>query len=416
MKNKPVLAIIGGGASGMTAAVFAAKKSNGAIKIVILERMDRVGKKILATGNGRCNFSNAFAEVRNFHGRNPEFTAYALSRFTPLSAVDFFSSLGIYAKEEADGRLYPYSDQASSVLDALRSELERLKTEVRTGFDVSEIIPEKTGFKIKGKNGDAIFAKRVILSAGGCASPCLGSDGSGFKLLKALGHSITRLSPALVQLKTEEKEVKSLQGIKFNGTASAYYKDKKIGEESGEILFTDYGLSGPPIFQLSGLTYKYDKIKLRLDFMPELNKKAVFDMLAQRKNTLSHLSCESFFTGLLNKKIGFMIAKKSGIEKLSLPVKDITRDMLWAMAALIKETAFTVCGTKGFANAQVTAGGAVTDEFNDKTMESRLVKGLYCTGEIYDIFGDCGGFNLQWAYSSAYIAAASAVYALIKNP
>lgn len=409
MKNKPVLAIIGGGASGITAAIFAAKKSKNQIKIIILERMDRIGKKILATGNGRCNFSNVLTTENNFHGKNPEFTAYALSEFSPYSAIDFFSSLGVLAKEEANGKLYPYSDQASAILDALRFELERLDIEIKTNFEVSEIIPQKTGFKIISKNKESLFSKKVILSTGGCAAPNLGSNGSGFKLLKELNHKVTKLMPALVQLKTEEKEVKSLQGIKFNGVATAFVDDERLSSEEGEILFTDYGLSGPPIFQLSVLTALYKNVKIKLDFMPEYNKKAVFDLLKERKELLSHLTCESFFNGLLNKKIGHIIAKKSGIEKLSMQVSDISEDIIWKMCDLIKQMNFTITDTKGFNNAQVTAGGVLTRDFDDKTMESKIVKGLYCTGEVFDIYGDCGGYNLQWAFSSAYVAAENAV-------
>lgn len=413
MKNKPVLAIIGGGASGITAAIFAAKKSNNNIKIIILERMDRIGKKILATGNGRCNFSNVLTTENNFHGKNPDFTAFSLFAFSPYSTIDFFSSLGVLAKEEANGKLYPYSDQASSILDALRFELDRLDIEVRTNFEVGEIIPQKTGFKLISKDRESLFAKKVIVATGGCAAPNLGSNGSGFKLLRELDHKVTKLTPALVQLKTAEKEVKSLQGIKFNGIATAFAGDKELAKEEGEILFTDYGLSGPPIFQLSVLTAIYKDVKIKLDFMPEYNKRAVFDLLSERKKQLSHLTCENYFNGLLNKKIGHIIAKKSGIEKLSLPVKDIPEDIIWKMCDFIKQMTFTITDTKGFNNAQVTAGGVLTREFDDKTMESKLVKGLYCTGEVYDIYGDCGGYNLQWAFSSAFVAAENVVKAMI---
>ncbi len=409
MKNKPILAIIGGGASGMTAAIFAARKSKGKIKIIILEKMDRVGKKILATGNGRCNFSNIFADCKNYHGKSPEFTSYALSKFNPLSTIDFFASIGVLSKQEQDGRIYPYCDRASSVLDALRFELDRLGVEIRTSFKINEIIADKSGFKLISKNNPSLSAQRIIIAAGGCASPNLGSDGSGFELLRKLSHKVTKLSPALVQLKTEEKEVRSLKGIKFIGKASAYVNDKKIADQTGEILFTDYGLSGIPIFQLSVLTALKDNIKIKLDFMPEYSYKEVYEILISRRKQLSHLRSENFFNGLINNKIGCMTAKKSGIEKLSLPVKDISDENIKKMAALIKQTVFNISGTKGFENAQVTAGGVLCSEFDDKTMQSKLIKGLYCTGEIYDIWGDCGGFNLQWAFSSAFLAAESAV-------
>ncbi len=390
----------------MVAAIHAAYTAP-QLNICIYERMDRVGKKLLATGNGRCNYTNLGACVSNYYGRFPKFTEYALENYTVDDTINFFNKLGVFPKEEENGKLYPYSGQASAVLDALRNELARLNIKI-VHLDIASVSRTKKGFKLTGKDGEIYYADRLIMAAGGCASPALGSDGSGFKLLKSLGHHITELNPALVQIKTPTNEVKSLQGIKIEGTLTLMSEDKVLGSDSGEILFTDYGISGPPVFQLSTFVARYSSITAAIDFMPEYSMRQVYDILESRVGHLSHLTMENYFTGLLNKRLGNIIARRAGIEKLSFKVSALDRDLLWKMAALIKDLRLDVLGTKGFANAQVTAGGVYTEEFSPYTMESKLCKGLYCAGEIYDIFGDCGGYNLQWAWSSGAIAGRSA--------
>ncbi len=413
--KKPVLAIVGGGASGLIGGIFAAKILGEKGKVIILERMDRVGKKILATGNGRCNFTNLNTSVYNFYGKNPNFVEFALKQFSVFDTLDFFQKIGIYPKEEDNGKMYPYSEQASSVLDCLRNEVSNLGIEIISGFEVKEITQIGKKFKITSFSGNVLNSEKVIVSAGGCASPNLGSNGSGFKILKNLGHTITKLNPALVQLKTEKDIVKGLKGIKFTGNVKIISGKKVLKEEFGEVLFTDYGLSGPPIFQLSTISAMKNGCSIVLDFMPELSKKEIFDLLSERKKNLNHLTMENFFVGLLNKKIGNVIAKKSGIEKLSFSVSNLSKDLLWNMANLIKEFEFKIVGQNGWNNAQVTAGGASTDEFDFKTMQSKIVQGLFASGEVLDIFGDCGGFNLQWAWSSGVLAGKSAAMAILND-
>ena len=407
------IAIIGGGAAGMAAAVEAAH-NNGNLSIIIFERMDRVGKKLLATGNGRCNYTNMGATEANYYGRDRSFVKAAFERYSVIDNINFFNAMGVFPREEENGKLYPYSGQASAVLDALRNELARLGVETKKS-DIAEIVKTKTGFDIIDKDGDIYSCKKVILAAGGCASPSLGSNGSGFKILKAMGHSITELYPALVQLRTPVDEIKALKGIKIEGVLTMVANDKIVGSDKGEILFTDYGISGPPVFQLSTLTARYKQLTAAIDFMPEHSEKAVYDILEGRAKALSHLTMENYFVGLLNKRLGNIIARRAGIEKLSLPVSQLDRALLWGMSGAIKSFKLPVTGTNGFANAQVTAGGAVTDEFDDTTMESKLYGGLYCAGEILDIFGDCGGYNLQWAWSSGRLAGKSAAEAINKQ-
>ena len=400
--------IIGGGASGLMAAITA-KKFAPQVRVVIAERLDRVGKKILATGNGRCNFSNLNATTANYHGKMPSFVSNALKEFTVADTVNFFNEIGVFPREERDGRLYPYSLQASAVLDALRLKCEALDIEILPNKNVKEINVKKGALKAVFDSGEGLSADRVILAAGGCASPALGSDGSGFEILKKLGHGISRLSPALVQVRTDLKPIKGLSGIKIEGAALLLQGDKVLGSESGEILFTDYGLSGPPIFQLSALMPFKKDMAISLDLMSEYPLRQVYDILEGRKKALSDLTMENFFNGLLNKRLGNLIARAAGIEKLSFKVGALDRDMLWSLARLIKDYRITVTGLNGFKNAQVTAGGALTEQFSPYTMQSKFIENLYCCGEIFDIHGDCGGYNLQWAWSSGYLAGKNAV-------
>ena len=400
--------IIGGGASGLMAAITA-KKFAPSAQVIIAERLDRVGKKILATGNGRCNFSNINTKPVNYYGKDPSFVNNALKEFTVSDTVNFFNELGIFPREEREGRLYPYSLQASAVLDALRIKCDMLGIETLLNKNVKEISAKKGRLRAVFDNGERLGADSIILAAGGCASPALGSDGSGFEILKKLGHTITPLSPALVQVKTDIKPIKGLSGIKIDAMAALIQNDKVIASDSGEILFTDYGLSGPPIFQLSAQMPFKKGLCIALDFMSEYSLRQVYDILEGRKNSLLGLTMENFFGGLLNKRLGNLIARAAGIEKLSFKVDDLDRDMLWRISRLIKEYKIEVTGLNGFKNAQVTAGGALTDQFSPFTMQSKFVENLYCCGEILDIHGDCGGYNLQWAWSSGYLAGKNAV-------
>lgn len=399
------IAVIGGGAAGFLAAITSAKNR---ANVTILERKDRVLKKVLATGNGRCNYTNIYADTSNYYGKNSEFTVNVLRKFTPNDAIVFFEKLGIIHNVEEKGKVYPLSGQASSVVDVLRLEAQKLGIKILTDFNVNKIIKNKTDFKIYSDNGSSFVSDKVILAAGGKAYPELGSNGSGFELAKALGHSVADLKPALVQLKTDKEPVKGLQGIKVNTEISVFYKDEKVGLGDGELLFTDYGISGSVIFNLSYLTALYDNLIFNIDFMPNYDYDTLFEMFKERRDNLAHLTMENFFNGALNKKLGQLISKRSGIEKLSLPVKNLSDNNIKRLIDLIKAYKIKVTETTGFKNAQVTAGGIFTNEVDSNTLESKKISGLYLAGEILDIFGDCGGYNLQWAWASGYLAGTSA--------
>ena len=402
---KTEIAVIGGGASGLMAAITAKKSGK---EVVILERKDRILKKVLITGNGRCNITNVNANISNYFGKNISSVENILNRFTPQDTMDFFNGLGIVCNEENRGKVYPLSGQASSVVDALRFEAEKLGIKIETEFYVRKI--EKDGFKFKiySEERKKIEAGRVIIATGGQSYPELGSNGSGFELAKELGHSVTKLSPSIVQLKTEKNQVKGLQGIKTDVAVTAYGDNKKICTYDGELLFTDYGISGNVVFNISFVMPLYKNVEFEIDFMEKFDYNELYEMLKERKKIMSHLTMENYFNGMINKKLGQFLSKVSGIEKLSKPVKDLSDSDIRKLCTVLKKYRIKILDTTGFKNAQVTAGGVSLDEVNTETLESKIVKGLYFSGEVLDVYGECGGFNLQWAWASGHIAGENA--------
>ena len=402
---KTEIAVIGGGASGLMAAITAKKSGK---EVIILERKDRILKKVLITGNGRCNITNVNANISNYFGKNISSVENILNRFTPQDTMDFFNELGIVCNEENRGKVYPLSGQASSVVDALRFEAEKLGIKIETEFYVRKI--EKDGFKFRIYSEDRkkIEAGRVIIAAGGQSYPELGSNGSGFELAKELGHSVTKLSPSIVQLKTEKNQVKGLQGIKTDVAVTAYGDNKKICTYDGELLFTDYGISGNVVFNISFVMPLYKNVEFEIDFMEKFDYNELYEILKERKKMMSHLTMENYFNGMINKKLGQFLSKVSGIEKLSKPVKDLNDSDIRKLCTVLKKYRVKILETTGFKNAQVTAGGVSLDEVNTETLESKIVKGLYFSGEVLDVYGECGGFNLQWAWASGHIAGENA--------
>ncbi len=344
--------------------------------------------------------TNINADINNYHGNNTKFLLGAINKFWVEETIAFFENLGILTKTEERGKVYPYSDQASAVLDVLRFRLEELNVRIVTGFEVESVKKNGNRFELVSYNGKTSYAEKVIIAAGGRAAPNLGSKGKGYELLKCFGHKITDLKPSLVQLKTDTDVVKKLKGIKLNAIVS-------IGSQSeyGEVLFTDYGLSGPAVFSLTS-RMKNDK-KLSLDIMYNYTLHQIRDIINARICNNPKMRLENFFVGMLNKKLGQALLKSIGIEPLSRYVVTLNEHEISMLCETLKKWEFNIKGTMSWNNAQVTKGGAVTDEFSPSTMESRLVKGLYAAGEVLDIDGDCGGYNLQWAWSSGYLAGSS---------
>ena len=411
------IAVIGGGAAGFASSICAAKEVKG-LKIAIFEKGSRVARKILATGNGRCNISNKNLSMDRYHGENVSFAEFALTQFDFDKTMEFFTKIGVLPTELEEGKVYPMSLQAASVVDMLRIEAQRLGILEVVDFEVKEINYAGGKFEIKSSSGAKVNAKKVILCTGGKAAPELGTDGSAYKLAQNFGHKLTPLFPALVQLKCNPVRVRALKGVKLMGVASLVKDNKTMQKEYGEVMFTDYGLSGPPIFQLSRKTSELlnkgnKNIKIKVDLTPEYSFMQIEDILFQRRKDLSDVSAENFLNGMLNKQIARQILKESDETlKLNVPSKSITDKTIKTLAGKIKGWEFEVIGTNPWKNAQVTAGGVETDYVNPETMESKLVKGFYMAGEILDVDGDCGGFNLQWAWSSGFAAGKNAALSI----
>lgn len=399
--------VIGGGAAGMVAAISA--KRNGA-DVIILERNSRVGKKILATGNGRCNYTNKFLQLENYHGKNSKFVYSPLSQFGVEETISFFETLGIVPAVEEGGKVFPLSFQASSVLDVLRYELEDLGVRILCDAFAKDVKKKSEKFLVQLNDGREISGDRVIIATGGKAMPSTGSDGNGYELAKKLGHSIVEVFPGLVQLKLEENFLNSIAGVKVVGMASLIYKNKILREDKGDILFTNYGISGPPILQISRkaleLLNNGKKPILKVSIIDSMGKEELKKRLKIRFNYMPKKSIEIGLIGLINKKLIPVILRESKIDKLK-KIANLSNEDIENLANILTNWRFEIKGSKSWDNAQVTAGGIDTRDIDSSTMESKLIKGLYFAGEIIDIDGDCGGFNLQWAWSSGYTAGES---------
>ncbi len=394
--------IIGGGSAGLCAAVYL-KQNNPSLSVRILEALPRVGKKLGTTGNGRCNITNKSITLDRYHGENVEFCRFALEKYDNAFCEDFFLKIGVPFIYEGD-KGYPSCLQAASVVDCLRFAAEELGVTLNLETKVQNIQTMKQGFRVIADN--LSFDCRNLIIAAGLLSggERMGCDGSLLELLKKAGFKTVMPTPAIVQLKTETETVKQLKGIKIDAKATVKANGKALRSDFGEVLFCDYGLSGPPILQLSRAVSLNKNCEICLDLMPDTDFYELLSILTARKNTLKARRLEEFFTGMLNKRLGQVILKLAGC-RLGDTAEGLTEQKLKKTASLIKGLSFKVLGTTGFSSSQVTAGGLKTLQFFDKTMESRDYKGLFAVGEILDIDGDCGGFNLKWAWSSAFCAA-----------
>jgi predicted Rossmann fold flavoprotein len=398
------IAIIGGGAAGLCAAITA-KRLSPKSEVYIFEALDRVGKKLIITGNGRCNITNK--NLTRFHGEDSGFSRYALEKVGNHGIGDFFQSIGVPFIFEGD-KAYPASLQASSVVDCLRFECDRLGVHTVCGARVTDIKFGKD-FTLSFEDGFA-RAKSVICCTGlYSGGEKMGSDGGFFRLLKEKGFKTVRLSPSIVQIKTETDYVKQLKGIKIDAVATLLCGSKILAEEYGEVLFCDYGLSGPAILNIAREAFrKEDNFTVSLDLYPDLSVNALYNMLLKRSKFLSSRTLEDFFTGMLNKRLGQVVLKYCG-HTLSESVGTLSPEQCLNIAAKLKNFSFKVLGNTGFINSQVTAGGISTDEFYNDSLMSKKYRGLFACGELLDVDGDCGGFNLAWAWSSGIIAATNAV-------
>lgn len=392
------IGIIGAGASGMAAALAAAE--NPEVEVLVLERQSRVGRKLLATGNGRCNLTNLHALEGGYHGESPDFSKEALTRFSPEETLAWFRSLGLYTVAEPSGRVYPYSDQANSVVDVLRLAMDKPNITLVTGFTVEKIRREPEGFTLSSRE-DSYFCHKVIVACGGLAGSKLGGTMSGYQLLGKLGHRSTRLRPALVQIKCGWGGVVGLKGVRANCHVKIFRDEALFAQSTGELQFTEMGLSGPVIFEISrDVCFGKGDWEARLDFLPEMSPEELEAMLLERQQR--NFPMEELLTGILHNRLGRVLTKAAGIG--GRQAGELTREEIGQVCRTVKAFAIPLTEPLGMDSAQVTAGGVLTENFDPKTLESRLVPGLYACGEVLDVDGDCGGYNLQWAWSSGRTA------------
>lgn len=397
------IGIIGAGASGMMAALSAAENSQN--EIILLERQARVGKKLLATGNGRCNLSNIRADNGGYYGNEPQFSDYARNVFSVADTLSYFESIGLMTVQVESGKIYPYSDQANSVVDVLRFALQKPNIQLLTGFDVKKVRHTDDGFLVS-SDEETVVCDRLIVACGGLAGTKLGGSMSGYKILSQFGHKSTRLRPALVQLKTAFDGITALKGIRANCHITILHDDKTYAEDTGEIQFTDYGISGPVVFQISrDVCYGSGNWSAKIDFLPHIAEDELFDVLCRRRST--QLNAEDLLTGILHNRLGKVLTRCAGLRDQKKIAELADEQLRWVCQA-VKGFILQLTEPMGMDCAQVTAGGVLTCDFDDRTMESKLLPGLFACGEVLDIDGDCGGYNLQWAWSSGRLAGLSA--------
>ncbi len=406
--------VIGGGAAGMMAAVTAAR---GGASVTILEQNDRLGKKLLSTGNGKCNYTNENQDISFYHSEQPEKVSMVLSQLPLKETLAFFQELGVLPLRKKGG-YYPNSEQASALLDALRFEVERLGILVVNNARVKKIEPVKDGFRVA-YNTAFELGKRVILAAGSKASAIAGCDGSGYTLAEMLGHGVIIPLPALVQLRCKEAFYKGLQGVRMQAKIQLYAgrkEDKENGmkllvEEFGELQLTGYGVSGIPVFQVSRFAaralWQGLFVWLMIDFLPEISSEALFTELTRLKSRNGMRKMEELLNGMVNKKLAVVALKCCQI-KPSLPCARADEKALRRLADKLKNFPTQIIDTNGYREAQVCCGGIDLAEVSGESLESRKVPGLYFAGECLDVDGACGGYNLQWAWASGFVAGSHA--------
>lgn len=414
MKKHQVL-IAGGGASGCITALLLKEAG---IDVAIMESQDRILKKILVTGNGRCNITNEKLMDKEdvsawYSSSDASFRFEPILEHGPREAKALFSRLGLPLTTLEEGKMYPQSLQASSVSDLIRLRLKELGVPVYLNSRVRSISWRSGQFTLL-TPVDAYEAGRVIIAAGGEAMPATGSDGSFYKICRELGHNVIKPLPALVQLKTDFPQLRALAGVKAEARLTLYDGDHLVAEEYGELLFADYGLSGPPVLQLSrfasGILSEGREPVITIDLFPGQSAKEVRQLILEQVALFPDRAAGDLLNGIVNKKLIPILFKQSGLDKMTRPARSIDPAVYDGVWTMLTAWPMRVTGTLGFGASQSTLGGVDMTEVDHRTLESKKIPGLYFTGEILDVCGACGGYNLQWAWSSAF-AAAGAVFA-----
>lgn len=405
-----------GGPAGMMAAITAAEQGN---RVILLEKMEVLGRKLLITGKGRCNITNS-AEIEEFMQNIPENSKFLYSSFKQYSNKDiisFLNSQGVATKIERGGRVFPNSDKAQDVLNALKRRLNELKVEIKTNFEVSKIITKSGEVEgIEGKNGEKIIADKVVIATGGKSYPITGSTGDGYKMAKEVGHTINTLKPSLVPLICEgisKKICQSMQGLSLKNVAiKIKCEDKVIYKDFGEMLFTHYGLSGPIILSASAILIRYknienliqsNKVKICIDLKPTLDEEKLDARILRDFKELKNKQFKNSLDKLLPKKMIEPIIEITKIDG-EKRINEITKEERKRIIKILKNFELTINGFRPIEEAIITSGGINIKEINPKTMESKIIKGLHFAGEIIDLDAFTGGFNLQIAWSTGYVS------------
>lgn len=400
MRRNVFAAIIGGGAAGMMCALKAAENNFGQ-KIIILEKADRVGKKLLVTGNGRCNLSHLGAGADSYHGDGSEELINILfKKYNPGAVLAYFSRIGLMATADNEGRVYPRSNQAASVLDVLRMRLKDHGVDTICGADIREIRKVRGGYEVL--TGDEIItAEKLIVAVGGKADHA-GRE-SGADVIKDFGLATVKPTPSLSPVKVAGDILRSLKGVRASAQVSLIHDGKVIKTERGEVQFTDGALSGICVFNLSRYANQHSGCEIAAALLPGMSENEIFDELNRRVRLNRDGVLSDIFIGLFHKNIGIALIKAAGL-KPSAPCVDISTEELKRLSAIINDWRFKTIPRHDFKNAQVTAGGVRLSEINHHTFETKRHKGLYIIGEALDIDGDCGGYNLQFAFASGMCA------------
>ena len=400
------IAIIGGGASGLAAALAARESLANAV--TVYERQNRVGRKLLATGNGRCNLTNRGASPENYHGQDPAFAGPALYRFGPEKTLEWFRSLGLVTRTEPSGRVYPLSDTAGSVVDVLRLALEARGGSIQCGAPIARAEKRGDAFLLTGPLGEQFTCERLIVACGGAAGARVGGVRSGYDILRSFGHGCTQLRPSLVQLKTDNTWTRAMKGVRTQAAVVLERGGQILASAFGEVQFTDYGLTGPAVYDISrAASLQQEGATVCLRLLPELEKVDIIQYMENKRNSFPDHKAENLLSGVLHNSIARTVLRRTQIplEARLWALSDAALDQI---ADTLERFEFPLMGTLGFEDAQVTSGGTDTAGFDPETLESRLVPGLYACGEVLDVDGDCGGYNLQWAWSSGRLAGLAA--------
>ncbi len=399
MKYRFDAVIIGGGASGLMCAI-AAKKKNPSLEIARIDKNDRVGKKLLSTGNGRCNLTNDTVGVVRYVGSTDKLLSAVIKKINTEKLIKYFKSLGLQTVGDSEGRYYPLSRQASTVLDVLRFNCDELGVNLFCSETIRSVKNQK-GFVVKTAENE-FESDKLVVAAGSKAAPKLGGNGSAADILKNLGHSFAPFTPALCPVKVRSDVLKSLKGLRANASVTLYKGSKPVKTESGEVQFNEDNLSGICVFDLSLFTSNDNTIAV--DLTPDISEKGLYNILISNKSRFSKQTADNIFTGILQKRLAQAVLKSAGVKDFSRACNSLSENELMAAAKSAKQLVFKVIGNEGYDRAQACRGGVPGNEINYETLQSRVTKNLYICGEAIDVCGECGGYNLHFAFAGGIIA------------